>query len=150
MKTQINFYYKVDGIEKIADTYKEWLLEVAQHYDHSISELNYTFMSDEDLLQINIDHLGHDFYTDIITFDNTIGNVISADIAISYDRLLDNINTFNQSYQAELKRTMVHGVLHCLGFNDSTPEEKHHMRSLENEMINMFHVKHIKPSLDVQ
>jgi len=144
MKPQINFSYKVDGIEGLGERHKDWLLQVAKAFNFSISELNYTFMSDEDLLQINKDYLGHDFYTDIITFDNTIGKVISADIAISYERIKDNATALAVEVGSELNRVMVHGVLHCIGFNDKTETEKQIMRENEDKMLKMFHVEHLK------
>ena len=138
MKTQINFYYKVDGIEKIADTYKEWLLEVAQHYDYSISELNYTFMSDEDLLQINIDHLGHDFYTDIITFGELDAKKIHGDLFISVDRIRDNAKSNNTSFELELARVMAHGVLHIIGYKDKSPSDALEMRAQEEKSLILY------------
>ena len=144
MKAQINFIYKVDGIDNLGEQHKNWILKVIEAFNFSISELNFTFMSDEDLLQINKDFLDHDFYTDIITFDNTIGKVISADVAISYDRIKDNASSLGVEVNTELNRVMVHGVLHCLGFKDGTEKEKQRMRDLEEEMLTMFHVEHLK------
>ena len=149
MNPQINFYFKIEGIGGIGESHKRWLLRVVDAFNYTISELNFTFMSDEDLLQINRDYLDHDYYTDIITFDNTLGKVISADIAISYDRVKDNANGLDVDEMSELNRVMVHGVLHCLGFEDSTVDEKQKMRELEDEMLNMFHVEHIKLNEDV-
>lgn len=144
MKAQINFIYKVDGIDSLGEQHKNWILHVAQAFNFTISELNFTFMSDEELLQINKDYLNHDFYTDIITFDNTIGKVISADIAISYDRIKDNASSLGIDVNTELNRVMIHGVLHCLGFKDDTEKAKQRMRDLEEEMLTMFHVEHLK------
>jgi len=144
MKPQINFIHKTEGIQSLGDAHKTWIEKAVKAFNYSISELNFTFMSDEDLLQINKDYLNHDFYTDIITFDNTIGKVISADIAISYDRIKDNAKALGIDLNTELNRVMIHGVLHCLGFQDHTEEEKKNMRELEDDMLNMFHVEHQK------
>lgn len=142
VKAEINFVYKVDGIEHLNDNYKTWVLKTIRSFNYSISELNFTFMSDDDLLHINRDYLDHDYYTDIITFDNTIGRIISADIAISYDRVKDNASALGVDVSVELKRVMIHGVLHCMGFKDETDEQKQTMRDVEDEMLNMFHVEH--------
>ena len=142
MKPQINFIYNVEGIQGLGEQHKQWLFKVAEAFNFSISELNFTFMSDEELLHINREFLDHDFYTDIITFDNTIGKVISADIAISFDRIKDNARSLQVDTAHELKRVMVHGVLHCIGFKDHTDKEKKIMREAEDDMLNMFHVEH--------
>ncbi len=144
MTSQINFVFRDVQDVGISDSLKSWILKVVENFDYSISEINYTFMSDESLLQLNKDYLGHNYYTDIITFDNTIGKTISADIAISLDRVKDNATGMNISFDLELRRVMIHGVLHCLGFGDKTQQEQQSMRLLENEMLNMFHVEHNK------
>jgi rRNA maturation RNase YbeY len=142
MTSEINFLYKDVEDFGISDSLKSWIFKVVDNLDYSISEINYTFMSDESLLQLNKDYLGHNYYTDIITFDNTIGKTISADIAISLERVKDNATGMNISFDLELRRVMIHGVLHCLGFGDKTQQQQQSMRLLENEMLNMFHVEH--------
>jgi len=149
MKPQINFIHRLDGFQCLGDEHKRWIERAVNAFNYSISELNFTFMSDDDLLKINKDYLNHNFYTDIITFDNTIGKVISADIAISYDRVKENAKALDIDLNTELNRVMIHGVLHCLGFEDHTEEQKHKMRELEDDMLNMFHVEHQKMKRNV-
>jgi rRNA maturation RNase YbeY len=143
MNHHINFV--LQGIDSLGidQSHANWLLKVANSFNYDITELNYTFMSDDDLLELNKEYLQHDFYTDIITFDNTIGKTISADIAISVDRVKENSKSLEVTFDEELKRVMVHGLLHCIGFKDNSQEEKEQMRLVESDMLKMFHVEHI-------
>jgi len=112
------------------------------NYDCNAGPVEFIFCSDEKLLDINRKYLNHDFYTDIITFQYEQAPEISGDIYISVDRVKENAEAFKESFDRELKRVMIHGVLHLLGFRDSTKEEKEDMRRREDELIGMFHVKH--------
>lgn len=144
MKAQINF----NGQEKfdltIGDETISWLSTLIYNKGFVYSEINFVFYNDEELLEINKNHLNHDFYTDIITFDNTIQNTISADIAISIERVKDNAKKNNINLLTELRRVMVHGILHCMGFNDKEEAERHIMRKEENKALELFHVEHNK------
>ena len=101
--------------------------------------LNYIFCSDDYLLEINKQYLDHDYYTDIITFDNSEDEaLLEGDIYISVDRVTENAENFNTSFEVELRRVMVHGVLHLLGFDDTTDELKAQMRSKEDEYLQIF------------
>ena len=102
----------------------------------------YHFISDKELLRINKDYLNHDTYTDIITFDYSTEDQIVAEVFISTQRMEENALKNIQSVDKELLRLLSHAVLHCLGFKDSTEDEKRLMRSKENELIELFHVKH--------
>lgn len=124
------------------DNVKTWIKNVIERWDHKVGNLTYQFMNDEELNKINIKFLGHDDYTDIITFDYTEGNMLSADICISKERVMENANERDLTYGEEIRRVMVHGVLHCLGFGDKTQEEKKLMRDKENECLELFHVEH--------
>lgn len=149
MKAQINIDTR--GLYQFKnETYVlDWIESVIRYHVFFASEVNYTFYKDEELLEINKQYLDHDFYTDIITFDNSIGQTISADIAISIDRVKDNANIVKESYHDELLRVMVHGILHCIGFNDNTDAEQAQMRREENKMLNMFHVEQTNLEDDV-
>lgn len=115
---------------------KPWLKRVAQAEGHSIKEINYIFCSDAYLLKINKEHLNHTFLTDIITFDNSETPLsIEADIFISIDRIKENAETFKQPFNTELKRVMVHGLLHLLGYKDKSPKDKAKMREKENAYL---------------
>lgn len=109
----------------------EWLLAVAADEDKPVYELSYIFCSDEYLRQINIEHLDHDYYTDVITFPYTEG-VVHGDIFISSDRVADNAATHAVSFLDELYRVMVHGVLHLSGYGDKTPVQQQMMRAKED------------------
>lgn len=124
------------------DKVKAWIDNIVKRWHHEIGNLTYQFMNDEELNKINIKFLGHDDYTDIITFDYTEGNMLSADICISKERVVENANELNFPYEQEMKRVMAHGVLHCLGYEDKTQEEKKLMRDKENECLELFHVEH--------
>lgn len=112
---------------------------IAAKENYEIKELNYVFMSDEDLLKINIKYLNHDTYTDIITFDNAeIKGKIESDIFISLDRVEANAKKFNTTYENELQRVMAHGLLHLCGYKDKKKEEVATMRKKEEESLAML------------
>lgn len=121
--------------------YTDWLNRVAESEGYTIGELCFIFMLDEALLEINRQYLNHDYYTDIITFDYTEGKRISGDVMISVDRVKENAEEFGVSMEMELKRVMVHGVLHLMGYKDKSEDEASEMRVKENSKINMFHVE---------
>lgn len=100
--------------------------------------------SDKRLLEVNQKYLNHDFYTDIITFDYSEGSEISGDLMISYERVKENAASQKVTVQHELRRVMVHGVLHLLGFKDKTEEDAAEMRSQEDAALDLFHVEQSK------
>jgi rRNA maturation RNase YbeY len=122
--------------------YGDWLASVADSYDATIESIGYVFCDDEFLHGINLEHLEHDTYTDIITFDYGSSDVLEGEIYISIDRVRENALDLHQEFEEELRRVMVHGILHMLGFDDHTAEDKQKMRLLEDENIKLFHVKH--------
>lgn len=118
---------------------KAWIEEVTKHYGKTIGELYYYFCSDEKLLEINHERLGHDFYTDIVTFPLTnCETVLSSEFCISIDRIAENAVTFGRSYESELHRVIIHGVLHLIGFDDLTDKEKNEMREKEEESLKLL------------
>ena len=117
---------------------RAWLLRVAKREGHSIEQLNYVLMTDNELLRYNRHYLGHNDYTDIITFDTSEGRkgaVISGDILISYDRVKENARAFDVPAQQELKRVMVHGLLHLCGHGDKGEKQQRAMRALEDKYL---------------
>ena len=117
----------------------QWLTLVADKHKHSITTLNYIFCTDEHLLAINREFLDHDYYTDIITFDNAEGpNVLEADVFISIERVKSNALTQEVLFEQELYRVLIHGVLHLLGYKDKTDEEAHLMRQKEDACISLL------------
>jgi len=110
---------------------KKWISKVIREYKKLPGHLSFVFCTDEYLLKVNQDFLQHDYYTDIITFDYSDGDIISGDLIISIDRVRDNAKQLNLSFDDELSRVMIHGVLHLLGFGDKTTKEEKKMRGLE-------------------
>ena len=106
-----------------------------------IGEIHISLMSDERLLEINKKHLNHDDYTDVITFDYSTQNTIHCDIAVSTDRVSENAHNEGITIEDELARVMIHGILHCVGFNDKKEDDRRTMRSKENELLKLFHVE---------
>lgn len=111
---------------------RNWLQELTKTEDKSIEDLNYIFCSDDYLLEVNKEHLDHDYFTDVITFDYCENNVISGDIFISIDRVKENANSFGKSFKNELRRVMAHGLLHLMGYKDKTEDEEEEMRKMED------------------
>ena len=109
-----------------------WLLRIVESYDKAIEELSFIFCSDNELLKMNKEHLKHDYFTDVITFNYNEENSLKGDVYISYDRVVDNSKEFgNGVVFDELCRVMIHGLLHLIGFNDKTEEERIVMRDQE-------------------
>ena len=118
---------------------KAWIDEVVEKYGKKIGELYYYFCSDEKLLEINRERLGHDFYTDIVTFPLTdCETVLSSEFCISVDRIRENAETFGRSFESELHRVIIHGVLHLIGFDDHTDAEEKEMREKEEEALELL------------
>ncbi|MFT6197001.1 MAG: rRNA maturation RNase YbeY [Nonlabens sp.] len=121
--------------------YSKWMELMAFSENKTIGELSVVFCSDEFLLKINQNHLNHDTYTDIITFDYSENGLINGEIYISTERVKENAGRFSVSETNELQRVMAHGVLHLCGYGDKSDLETQVMRDKENEKIGMFHVK---------
>lgn len=137
----ISFNYETDFTLSNEQAFEDWIAEVIESEDKTEGEINYIFCDDEYLLQKNIEFLNHDTLTDIISFDYTMGNLISGDIFISVERVKDNAADYNVSFEEELKRVMAHGILHYCGYKDKSDEDSALMREKENEKIAMFHVE---------
>ncbi len=138
----INFFYE-SGTDPLEETkLSSWLSNVISSEEKSEGEINIIICDDQYLLKINQDFLNHDTYTDIISFDNTIGNQLNGDIFISAERVIENAVIYGVSIEDEMRRVVVHGVLHFCGYKDKTDEEEKAMRQKENEKLAMFHVEH--------
>lgn len=138
----ITFHSEIDFELPEADKYTEWIIRVCKGEGVSPGDINYVFLDDESLREINVQFLGHDYYTDIITFELGESDEVSADIYISIERVRDNAVEYGVTFEDELRRVMVHGLLHCLGWKDKEPEDQQDMRDKESMAIEMFHVKH--------
>ena len=112
-----------------------WIRSVAATYGKRIGEIGYLFVDDEKILEVNNEYLGHDYYTDIITFDYCEGNVLNGDLVISLDTVKSNAELFQKDYNEELHRVIIHGVLHLCGINDKGPGEREIMEEAENRAL---------------
>lgn len=131
----IDFNYETDF--KLSDEKKisNWISQVIDENGFTEGELNYIFCDDDYLLKLNVEFLEHDTFTDIISFDYTIGKLISGDIFISVERVLENSKKFTQTFDNELNRVVIHGILHYLGFKDKSDVDKVIMREQENKCL---------------
>lgn len=141
----INFSYLNSEIQKKVkekNSIKSWIKDIIEnHFKKKVGDINYLFTNDSQILQINRTYLNHDYYTDIITFSYSTENIISADIVISIDTVSSNARTFNQDFDTELKRVIAHGILHAMGYNDITEEQKQMMTEKENWALNIYSEK---------
>jgi rRNA maturation RNase YbeY len=112
-----------------------WIRRVAQTYGKKVGEVGYLFCDDEKILEVNREFLGHDYYTDIITFDYCEDNVLNGDIVISLDTVRSNAEQFKKDYDEELHRVIIHGILHLCGQNDKGPGERELMEAAENRAL---------------
>lgn len=138
----ISFNYETDFELENEAQYGDWISRIIESEGFDEGEINYIFCDDEYMHKINVEYLDHDTLTDIISFDYTVGNLVQGDIFISIERVQDNANDFNVSFDEELKRVLSHGVLHYCGYKDKSPKDEALMRSKEEEKMKMFHVEH--------
>lgn|SRR5690606_5907171 len=134
----IAFFYETDFLIPNDCQWKNWLNSVIEKEGFNTTEINYIFCDDEYLLQINIEYLQHDYYTDVIGFQYSQGNSLSGDIYISIDRVRENAIEHSVSFEKELARVMVHGVLHFMDYKDKTEEEAAQMRKAEDKSLSFF------------
>lgn len=115
-----------------------WIRRVAQSYGKRVGEVGYLFCDDEKILQVNREYLGHDYYTDIITFDYNDGDTLNGDLVISLDTVRTNAELFGRPYEEELHRVIIHGILHLCGINDKGPGEREQMEAAENRALELL------------
>ena len=132
--------YNTDGV-RMPDIKKRattaWIKAVVASYGRKVGEIGYMFVDDEKILEVNREYLGHDYYTDIITFDYDEDDVVSGDLVISLDTVRSNAELFQKDYYEELHRVIIHGVLHLCGINDKGPGEREIMEAAENKALAM-------------
>ena len=114
-----------------------WIKAVAAKYGKKVGEVAYIFCDDEKILEVNREYLQHDYYTDIITFDYCEGKVISGDLFISLDTVRTNAEQVGATYEQELNRVIIHGILHLCGIDDKGPGEREKMEQAENEALSL-------------
>lgn len=118
----------------------EWIIKCIEEENHELGEVNYIFCDDTYLHKINVEFLQHDTFTDIISFDYSLGKLVSGDIFISVERVKENASKFEVSFQEELHRVIIHGILHYMGFKDKTDNEKQIMRDKENTCLKVLNL----------
>ncbi len=134
----IQFNYETDFKLRDELQIKNWISTCITNYDFTEGEINYIFCDDDYLLKLNVEFLDHDTLTDIISFDYTLGKLISGDIFISIERVSENAKKFNQTTENELNRVIIHGVLHYLGFKDKSEKDSLQMRQEEDKCLNLL------------
>ncbi len=134
----IIFNYEIDFQLNNEEKTSEWISKCIEKEGFKLGELNYIFCDDEYLHKINVEFLNHDTLTDIISFDYTMGKLVSGDIYISVERVKENVEEFNVTFEEELHRVIIHGVLHYMKYKDKTDEEKQLMRSKENSCLELL------------
>lgn len=112
-----------------------WIKQVAQSYGKKVGDIGYMFVDDEKILEVNREYLQHDYYTDIITFDYCEDDELNGDLVISLDTVRTNAELFEKTYEEELYRVIIHGVLHLIGINDKGPGEREIMEAAENKAL---------------
>ena len=130
--------YNTDGVKMPSIKKREntaWVKAVAASYGKRVGEIAYIFVDDEKILEVNRQYLGHDYYTDIITFDYCEGDVISGDLFISLDTVWTNAEQVGTTYEEELHRVIIHGILHLCGINDKGPGEREIMEAAEDKAL---------------
>lgn len=117
---------------------EDWIIRVAKTHDRIVGEITYIFCSDDVILRVNRQFLSHDYFTDIITFDNSRGRLIQGDMYISLDTVRSNAEQLGVDYNSELLRVIIHGILHLCGINDKGPGEREIMEANEDKALNLL------------
>lgn len=132
------FQWIASGVELPSLDYQQleqWIARVAIGHNRTVLSLNYIFCNDDEILSVNREFLQHDYYTDIITFDNCLGRMLRGDLFISLDTVKSNAELVGSDYDTELRRVIIHGVLHLCGINDKGPGEREIMERNENDAL---------------
>ena len=137
----IEFISNIDFVLTKKKRHINWLINVANIEGYNIKNVVYIFLTDDELKSLNIKYLNHDYYTDVLSFNDSVGKDIKGDIAISIQRVKENAKLYSPSFEEELRRVMVHGLLHFMNYKDSTKEEVALIRAKEEKMLGLFHVK---------
>jgi rRNA maturation RNase YbeY len=136
-QSQIEFHSECDFELKNQQQIVDWVNAIAKEEGKHIGALNYIFCDDEYLHKINVEFLDHDTYTDIITFDYCVGNELISDVYVSVERVKENAQEFSESFEEELHRILVHGLLHLCGYKDKSEDDEAVMRKKENYYLSL-------------
>ena len=137
----LEFIYNTNYVLTNEKLHSVWIESVIHSENHKLGNIVFAFFNDEEVKKLNIKFLKRDYFTDVISFTETKDKIISGNIAISVDRVKENSNKFKCKFQDEMRRVMIHGLLHFMGYNDNNKEASMIMREKENEKIKMFHVE---------
>ena len=137
----IDFYSENNFTLEDQEVYSAWVRNVILSEERKVGEISYIFCDDDYLLKLNKEYLNHDTLTDIISFDYSVGKIVQGDIFISTERVKENSVLFNVSFPEELRRVIIHGILHLCGYKDKTSRESDLMRKKEEEKMKLFHVE---------
>ena len=137
----ISFNYETDFELGNEEAFESWISRVISSEEKKEGEINFIFCDDEYLHKLNVEYLEHDTLTDVISFDYSVGNELHGDVYISTERVADNAMDFKVTFEEEIKRVIIHGILHYCGYKDKSDTEEALMRSKEEEKIKMFHVE---------
>ena len=131
----INFNYETEFSLDSEEQLSNWIIDTISSESHKLEEINYIFCDDKYLHKLNVEFLNHDTLTDIISFDYSVGKIIQGDIFISIERVAENAKDFGVSFEEELHRVIIHGVLHYCGYKDKSEDDAQIMRSKENHYL---------------
>lgn len=131
----IQFHYETTFTLNNEERLRQWIVSCIVKKGFKVGDLNFIFCDDEYLHKLNVEFLKHDTLTDIISFDNTVGTIIAGDVFISIERVKENAKEFDVSFEIELQRVIIHGVLHFMGYKDKTQEDQIEMRKEENNAL---------------
>jgi rRNA maturation RNase YbeY len=134
----INFNYEIDFELDSEEQIAKWITDTISSEEYKIEEINYVFCDDAYLHKLNVQFLNHDTLTDIISFDYSIGKILQGDIFISVERVKDNAKDFEATFEEELHRVIIHGILHYCGYKDKTEEDAKVMREKENHYLQLL------------
>lgn len=133
--------YQVEDVKEPAikkRAISAWIKKIVDKYHREVGDISYIFCSDAKILEVNKQYLNHDYYTDVITFDYSEKNVVSGDIFISLDTVKSNSEKFQTNYDEELRRVIIHGVLHLCGLKDKSVEDSKYMTKCEDEALRKY------------
>ena len=137
----LEFIYNTDYTLTDEKLHSAWIKSAIFSENYDLGNIVFAFFNDEEVKKLNKKFLNKDYYTDVISFNETNDKIISGNIAISVDRVKENSKIFKCTFQDEMRRVMIHGLLHFMGYNDQNNEASAKMRKKENEKIKMFHVE---------
>lgn len=140
-ESKINFFSENDFVLEGEEHFVSWIERVISSEGKKLEEISFIFCDDDYLLELNVEYLDHDTYTDIISFDYSVGNILQGDIYISTQRVAENAQEYNVSFEEEMRRVIIHGVLHLAGYKDKNEEDSSIMRMKEEEKLKLFHVE---------